>query len=101
MSSAVVVRYEMKGDTAQENRRLIEQVFAELAESQPDGLRYASFLLADGVTFIHIAITDGESNPLMKSVAFKEFQREFGDRVSAPQVRSEATVVGSYRFPSS
>ncbi|HEX5114665.1 MAG TPA: hypothetical protein VFW65_05655 [Pseudonocardiaceae bacterium] len=98
MNNAVVVRYQMKADTAQENLRLVQQVYAELAETRPDGLRYATFLLDDGLTFIHIAITDQDENPLMKSAAFHEFQREFADRVAAPQVRSEATVAGSYGF---
>jgi hypothetical protein len=98
MSNTMVIRYEMKADTAQENRRLIEQVYAELAETRPDGLRYTAFLLDDGVTFVHVVTTDDDENPLQKSPAFQEFQREFAQRVAAPPVASGATQVGSYRF---
>ena len=48
-----VVRYRTKSDRAEENERLIREVFAELAEEQPAGLRYAAFRLDDGVSFVH------------------------------------------------
>ena len=39
MSVTKVVRYRTKPEHADENARLIEGVFAELAELEPDGLR--------------------------------------------------------------
>jgi hypothetical protein len=97
--TAFVVRYETRPEAADENRRLVEAVYAELNAGQPDGLCYATFRLADGVTFVHIAITEGERNPLMETAAFQEFQRGIGDRLVRPPVHAEAEVVGSYRFP--
>lgn len=98
--SVVVVRYRTEPDRAEENHALVEQVFAELATEQPDGLRYATFRLADGVSFVHVAeveTADG-TNPLSRIAAFGEFQREIPDRlVEGPDV-ADATVVGSYRF---
>lgn len=96
--STVVVRYTPKPDRADENQKLVEAVFAELAETKPDGLRYVTFRLDDG-TFVHIAQTEGE-NPLFGSEAFADFQAEIGDRCAEglgpnPQ---PAAVVGSYRF---
>lgn len=98
--SVVVVRYTAKPDRADENASLVEQVFAELAADQPDGLRYVTFRLADEVSFVHIAsieMADG-TNPLASVAAFGEFQRQLGDRLSDGPVASEATVVGSYGF---
>ena len=95
---AIVVRYQTKPDRADENQRLIEKVFAELAETKPDGLRYRSFRLADGVTFVHIAhvtTTDG-SNPLTQTAAFREFTAAIAERCEVQPVALEATVVGSY-----
>lgn len=37
MVKATVVRYQAKPDRAEENQRLIEAVFAELDELEPDG----------------------------------------------------------------
>jgi hypothetical protein len=93
-----VVRYQTKPDRADENQRLIEKVFAELAETQPDGLRYTSFRLADGVTFVHVAhveTADG-SNPLTQTAAFREFTAAIAERCEIQPVALEAAVVGTY-----
>ena len=47
----VVVRYETKPERADENQRLVEKVYAELAERGPDNFRYITFRLEDGVSF--------------------------------------------------
>lgn len=98
MSKTVVVRYETRPDAAQENQELVEKVFAELNATNPDGLRYASFLLADGVTFVHVAQVDGPENPLFQLSSFAEFQRQIGSRTVGPPDSSDATIVGSYGF---
>lgn len=96
--STVVVRYRTTEGGAQRNQELVEKVFAELAETRPEGLRYATFRLADGVSFVHVAEVAGGSNPLDDSPAFAEFQRELLDRCAEPPAPSPATLVGSYRF---
>ena len=97
----VIVRYETNPDRADENQRLVENVFAELAERQPDNFRYAALRLEDGVSFVHIVIeTDDGSNsiPLTDIAAFREFQREITDRCTVQPVPSGATIVGSHGF---
>ncbi len=93
----VVVRYRPKRDRADENQRLVEAVFAELAAADPGGLRYTTFRLADG-TFVHVAQTDGEANPLTDIRAFAEFQRDIGERCEPGEGPNPqpAVVVGSY-----
>lgn len=98
LGNTVIVQYTTRADAADENQKLVENVFAELAATNPDGLRYATFRLADGVSFVHIAMTDGESNPLPQLAAFQEFTREIGDRCVEGPTPSQATLVGSYRF---
>ena len=96
----VVVPYTVKPDRADENQRLIEAVFAELAGRAPTGLRYASLRLADGVSFVHIASieTDDGSNPLNDVAAFAEFTRDIAERCDDPPAAQEATVVGAFRL---
>ncbi|HXQ43011.1 MAG TPA: hypothetical protein VN816_00090 [Acidimicrobiales bacterium] len=98
--SVTVVRYRTKPDRAEENQALIEKVFGQLDADRPAGLRYASFRLADGVSFVHVASieTDDGTNPLVATSAFSEFVREIGDRLDDGPLTSDATVVGSYRF---
>jgi hypothetical protein len=91
--STAVIRYQTKPEAADENQRLIENVFAEIALKAPPGLRYQSFRLDDGVSFLHIA-TGGEA--LQDFPAFQEFQRDLANRLADGPHRSEATQVGGY-----
>jgi hypothetical protein len=52
----VIVRYKTTEEAAARNVELVQNVMAELAETEPEGLRYATFRLEDGVSFMHIAI---------------------------------------------
>ena len=98
MATVKVVRYTTKPEAADENARLVKAVFAELAETRPDGLRYATVRLDDGVSFVHIAEVDAEHNPLSSSPAFAEFQAGLGDRVTEGPDPRDAEIVGSYRL---
>jgi hypothetical protein len=99
MSVAKVVRYTTKPEHAEENERLIRKVFAELAETEPGGIRYAAFRLDDGVSFVHVAVIEGEQNPLASSAAFAQFQSGIGERCAQGPLAADATVVGSYQLP--
>ena len=62
MTTANVVRYTARSpEAADENSRLIQQVFAELAAEDPGSLRYAAFRLADGVSFVHVSVYERAS----------------------------------------
>jgi quinol monooxygenase YgiN len=96
----VIVRYKVKPDRADENVKLVQAVFAELLQSEPDGLRYATFQDEDGVSFTHVASieTPDDSNPLAETAAFKQFQAEIKERCEVPPQASTVTLVGSYRL---
>jgi len=98
MTVAKVIRYRVKPGLADENEGLIHDVFAELAVEKPEGLCYATFRLADDVSFLHVALIEGEVNPLFESAAFGAFQSQIGDRVIDGPDSTDATLVGSYRF---
>ena len=95
-----VVRYKVKADRAEENRETIRKVFAKLDEDKPEGLRYVSFNLDDGLSFIHLAVVetiDGK-NPLPDTPAFQDFVSGIKDRCDEPPVATKADIVGSYRL---
>jgi hypothetical protein len=100
LMGVVIVRYKTKADRADENQALVERVFGELSVSSPAGLRYATFRLADGVSFVHVASieTDDGTNPLSTTPAFAGFLQGINDRCEDGPAASDATVVGSYRF---
>ena len=98
--SKVMVRYKVKPDRAQENERLIRAVYEELAQTTPAGLRYATFKLEDGVSFMHLASNETEDgrSPLPSVKAFQEFQKDIAGRCAEPPDVSELHEIGSFRF---
>ena len=93
-----VVRYKVKSDRAGENVAYIKKVFEQLSREAPGGLRYCSFQLDDGVSFIHIAAMDDslQSNPLTAVSAFKEFVSNIADRCDEPPRAVSANLIGAY-----
>jgi len=96
----VLVRYRVKADRAAENEAYVKKVFEELAQTAPGGIRYATFKLDDGVSFVHLASIETEdgSNPLGETAAFKAFQAEIKDRCEEPPAAVDLNEIGSYRF---
>ena len=94
-----VVRYRMKPETAEENERLIREVFQELREKSPEGVRYLALQLSD-TTFIQFSVVETKdgANSIPQLEAFRSFQRGIKERcVELPQ-SGAATVVGNYRM---
>jgi len=94
----VIVRYKVKADRAEENIGFVKAVYAELAEKKPEGLRYATFVAEDGVTFFHFASVDAEDNPLAKTDAFKAFQKDLKERCEEPPAPVKLSEVASFNF---
>ena len=96
----VLVRYKVKPDRVTENEELVRAVYEELQREAPDGLRYATFQLDDGVTFVHIAFEEraGGNGRLTALQAFRRFQQDIGERCDEPPKVSELREIGTYRL---
>jgi hypothetical protein len=95
-----MVRYTVHAGQAEANEELVRAVYAELAASRPDGLRYATFREADGLGFVHLALTeDDEHNPLTEVAAFRRFQEGIRERCAQPPVVTRLREVGAFRLP--
>jgi hypothetical protein len=95
-----MVCYKLKADRVAENERLARAVYEALQRTRPTGLHYATFRLADGVSFMHLVSheeADG-SNALTSLPEFKAFSEGVKDRCVEPPVRTELTEIGSYGF---
>ena len=95
-----MIRYTLKPDRVAENERLSRAVYDALKRERPVGVHYATFKLADGVSFVHLVSYDeGVSNQALTSLpAFKAFSEGVKERCVEPPVRSDLTEVGSYGF---
>src|SRR4051812_5902031 len=96
----VMVRYRVKPDAAARNEELVRRVYEELHETAPAGIHYATFVLEDGVSFVHVASNEfGDArDPLMEVAAFRIFQEGIGERCDEPPVPVGLREVGSYGF---
>lgn len=93
----LMVRYKVKADRAAENESYITAVFEQLKRETPPGISYASFKLADGVSFIHIAAhEEASSNPLTQLEAFKTFTAAIQDRCTEPPAAVDMQEIGFY-----
>jgi hypothetical protein len=96
----VMVRYKVKPERVEENEHLVRAVYDEIRRAEPAGLRYATFKLDDGVSFVHLAVTESENggSPLSKVKAFQEFQKDIEDRTDEGPVVTELDLIGSFRL---
>ncbi|GAA1712454.1 hypothetical protein GCM10009745_70820 [Kribbella yunnanensis] len=90
-NNANVVRYRTKLGQAEENRRKVEALFAQLAAERPDGLSYQAYALPDG-QFVHIS--QGNTELLQALSSFKEFAQA-GLMDGSPEV-TPSTMIGVY-----
>ena len=93
----VMVRYRVKRERAVENEELVRAVYAELHETKPVGLHYATFRLDDGASFLHLSAHDNDGpSPLTNVEAFKRFQEDIADRCDKAPAVGSLTEIGSY-----
>ena len=93
----VMVRYKVKPEAVVENEALVRAVYEELRETQPAGMRYATFQLDDGASFVHINFSDGGSS-LNELASFRAFQEGIAERCEEQPQVSDLFEIGSYRF---
>jgi predicted SnoaL-like aldol condensation-catalyzing enzyme len=99
MHKRLVTRYAtVSTEAADENQRRVEEVFAELAQSQPDDVSYLVLRLADG-SFVHVSFhdhADDEVNPIASTPAFARFQEGHEQRRLGGVEQQTAELVGAY-----
>jgi hypothetical protein len=96
MARKVLVTYKVKPSRVEEHEALIRAVFAELAKTAPDAIRYGAFKRPDGVSFVHFSVVTAAENPLDSLASFKAFTAEVRDRCDEPPQVVELTPIGMY-----
>jgi len=98
----VMVRYKVKPERVEENEALVRAVYEELHDVAPPGFRYATYKLDDGVTFVHLAVTEAEAEEhgrvLPKLRAFQAFRKDLEDRAEEGPVTTELDPIGAFRM---
>ena len=95
---AVKVQYTVKAQYAETNKANIRQVMADLQELANPGIRYSSFVLEDGKTFVHFGVyTDQEALDVVNNLpSFQSFREQLkASGPEAPPKSDDLTLVGS------
>ncbi len=94
----VMVRSKMKAEHVAEVEAAGERLFAALELAQPQGFRYTTCRLPDGVSYVSLlAIDDGVDNPLLALPEARAFQEGLKNWLAEPVISEQLTVFGSYR----
>jgi hypothetical protein len=97
--NVMMIRPKIKAEHLDEVDAAVEKMFAAIAREKPEGVRYASCRLPDGVTFVVLlALDDGIDNPLPAVPEFREFQDKLRTWIAEPPIPDQLTVLGSYRL---
>jgi len=96
--SHTMVTYTVKPGHEQENAALVRAVFAELAQTQPAGFRYAVFQQPDPRHFVHLYTNEGApAGALQQLPAFQAFITAARDLHEQPASFTGPELIGDYR----
>jgi quinol monooxygenase YgiN len=91
------ITYRIKADSQEQHEQLLSDLFAELDQTQPGGLRYEVYRLDDGLSYLHFVFLDKQAHgPLQRPQALKAFHAGLRDRCEGEQERRELTPVGAF-----
>ncbi len=112
----VVVRYEVKPETAEENETDIRKLIKSIKKNARDGFKYVTFKGKENFEFIHIVLISNLENwnHCLNSNEFLEFKQKASTRYVKPytielisdieassytrKLVKEITAIDSYRF---
>jgi hypothetical protein len=93
-----MVSYAVKPGREHENAALVRAVLDELAQTQPDGFRYAVFQLPDTPQFLHLYTGEGAtSGALQQLPSFQAFIAAAEDRHEQPATFTTPELIGDHR----
>jgi hypothetical protein len=96
--SVMMIRAKVKDESVDKVEAAAKRMFAGIDRDQPQGVRYASAKLADGVTFVILLALETSENPLQAVPEFREFQQALPGWLAEPPTPEPLTVVGSYEL---
>ena len=89
----------IKAEGINELQAAANKLFAAIDAAQPEGIRYAWYLLPDGETFVALVqVDDGMENPIPGLPEYHELQKSLEGWLAGPPSRQQLTVIGSYRL---
>lgn len=95
---SVKVQYTVKAEYAETNKKNIARVMTDLRELANPGIKYSSFIMEDGKTFVHFGIyVDQEALEVVNNLpSFQSFREQLkASGPEAPPKGDDLTLVDS------
>jgi hypothetical protein len=92
-----LVTYTVKPGREQENAALVRAVFEELAQTRPEGFRYAVFYLPDSRQFIHLYTDEGSATGVQGMASFQAFIAGAKEIHEQPATVTQPELIGDYQ----
>jgi hypothetical protein len=97
--NVLMVRAKVKAEHVAAIEAAGKRIFEALEREQPQGFRYTTCRLPDGVTYVNLwEIDDGVDNPLSTLPEAQAFREGLKTWMAEPPIYEQLTAVGSYRF---
>jgi hypothetical protein len=97
MALTTLVRYQVRPETADENESRISDVFRELQEKRPKGVRYLALRLQND-EFVHLAAPDDDALPLTELKTFQAFRAGGELRWIDPPRFAQGELIDAFGF---
>lgn len=95
--SVLMVRASVKPEFVHALEEALAKMFTAIERAQPKGVRYASYRLPDGVTYVaQLEVADGIDNPLPAIEEFTDFQASLKGWLAGPPAAEQLEVRGAY-----
>ena len=94
----VMIRYQLRADQLEHDGALLRAVYDELDAARPEGLRFATFVFDDGVSFASLVAFDDlpGSAPHHRLASFQHYRSTLDERCAEPPMVTVLHEVGSY-----
>lgn len=95
MTAHVLIRYRVEADRLPEHLALLDAVFAELAAVRPEGVRWSSFRLPDGRSFVDLVAVDAPGR-LSRLASWGPYRGTLEERCDDPPELVDLQPAGAY-----
>ena len=97
--NVMMIRATVKAENVADLEAAAKEFFAAVDAARPEGVKYASARLPDGVSVVALlALDDPADNPLTALPEFGEFQERLKEWLAGPPTVEPLTVLGSYEL---
>jgi quinol monooxygenase YgiN len=95
--SVTMIRAKVKPENIADIEASVKAMFAAIEQAKPQGIRYSSYRLPDGTSYlILLELDEGIDNPLPGMPAFRSFQENLKGWLAEPPATEPLTTLGAY-----